>query len=221
MPDGTPNAAETTPIVEAPVPGQAPAAGSAQQEPQQVETPNLEEQRIRQIAQEEATRIAQSQVAKGENRINARIQQQLQALEQTKGVLKLTDDQVAEARKNIVTDAFTSEPEQPATDQQPEPELHPLAQVAFPIFDEVGVRVEDGDPEFNTLKPYLMDPAPTPAKLAKFVQATYAAAAAKNERLASNKEKASLRVPGGGAGAAPGEAPANSAADYWNKAYPK
>lgn len=121
-----------------------------------------------------------------------------------------------------VADQGGADYQQPQGDFEPTSaeDFHPLAQVAFPIFDEAGVRVIDGDPEFETLKRYLDDPQPSAGKLAKFVIATKAAVDAKRARMASNVAQAGLRVPSGGGGMT-GSAPAASAHDYWKSAYKK
>lgn len=99
---------------------ETPAAEAGSPQPQaQKETPQetLTAEDYRKIAREEAMRVAQSQMAKSENRINQRIAERFAALDQNKGLLKLSDEQVQQAQKDIIAEeqmkAFTPQPSQP------------------------------------------------------------------------------------------------------------
>src|SRR5689334_22701689 len=104
MPEPTSQAAQPEPVTPAgaQVPEFAPETGSTPAAEPQTEQKPLTLEDYRKIAREEATRIAQSQVAKGESRIQKQIQEKFDALEKTKTTLKLSDDQVKQAKQDIV-----------------------------------------------------------------------------------------------------------------------
>ncbi len=169
------------------------------QEPEpQKETPLTLDQ-IRVIAREEATRIAQSQVAKGENRIQGYIQQQIAALQQTKTLLGLSDQQVQAAQDKIIRDAYTQQIDgagQPTAQQyQQQPEMHPAIEAALSLMEAQGIIVEEGDPEFESIRPLLIAGAYN-----LLIPATKNAMALKTQRLQSRKGKAPVRTPGGAGG---------------------
>jgi len=195
---------------------------SPQAEPQ-TEKP-LTAEDYRRIAREEAKKVAQSQVAKGENRINQRIQEKFGALEESKGVLKLSDEQVQQARRDIVTDAY-SEPA--AQTGAPAPVAGDPIQVLNgylgAVFEEVGTAVTANDPEFKGLQEAI-DVAWTidgPQGLVKVQRAAIKAAESKAARLEAQRKNAAARVAGGGEGNTSGASPASSANELWNKAYKK
>jgi len=169
------------------------------QEPEpQKETPLTLDQ-IRGIAREEATRIAQSQVAKGENRIQGYIQQQIAALQQTKTLLGLSDQQVAAAQDKIIRDAYTQQIDgagQPTAQQyQQQPEMHPAIEAALAMMEAQGTIVEEGDPEFESIRPLL-----AAGDYRNLIATTKNAMAQKTLRLQSRKGKATVRAPGGASG---------------------
>lgn len=175
---------------------------SAQTEPQ-TEKP-LTADDYRRIAHEEATKVAQSQVAKGENRINQRIQEKFSALEESKGVLKLSEEQVQQARRDIVTDAYV-EPDAQTPAGAPPANGNPiqvLNSYLGAVFEEVGVAVTANDPEFKKLQDAI-DEAWTidgPQGLVKVQRAAIKAAESKLARLEAQRKNAAARVAGGGEG---------------------
>lgn len=184
---------ETTPAGETPV------------EPQTEKPLTLED--VRKLMRDEITPIIQSQVAKGENRIEKRIQERFAALEENKSTLKLTDDQVAEAKRAIISEeqmnAYSpaQSPTGEAAAPAPELELEQMERfVANQIeatFQEVGVRVTPDDvDEFKTINAAWNDPN---GSLAKTLIAVTKAAEAKAARLALQKQNAAARVVSGGA----------------------
>jgi hypothetical protein len=74
---------------------------------------------VRKIIREEVSPIIQSQVAKSENRTERRIQERFQQLEQNKGVLKLSDEDVVNARKAIIEEETMKAYEQPGQQGKP------------------------------------------------------------------------------------------------------
>lgn len=185
---------------EAPVPEQDVEPTPAEPEPQTEKPLSLEE--YRQIAREEALRAAQSQVAKGENRIQRFIQEKFQALEASKGVLNLSDEQVAQAKKDIVAQAY-EQPDAAAETTAPQPDaeaqLRSQSEFVFNQIDAVlaehGVQITPNDPEFKTIDAALRDPQ---GSLAKTMLTTAKAAASKAQRLAQTKGSAPARVAGSG-----------------------
>ena len=194
--------AATSPASEEAKPAeQAAQKASVQEQAQKEATPNLEE--YRKIAREEATRIAQSQVAKGENRINQRIQEQFKALDMNQKVLGLSDKQVAEARKEIVANAYIEdEPEQKANPPaQPESKTHPAVQRAYAFMEKKKTIVEESDPEFEKHIKSILTSGPNIDE-DELLLATAEAVKEKNARLASDKEKAPVRAAQSGTGTA-------------------
>ena len=201
-------------------------AGNTQPEPQTEQKPlTLED--VQRVAREEATRIAQSQVAKGENRIEKRIQEQLAALNASKGVLGLSDQQIEQAKQKIVTEAYTT-PEPQAGTPTSEPGATPDVDQAIQymnaeienVFAEVGTSVTSADPEFKDLQA-VIDAAWNDSKgLVKILRAADKAATAKAGRLQASRETAPARVVGGGPTSS-GQVPASNAHDAWEQAYKK
>lgn len=171
------------------------------EEPQKEKPLTREEYRA--IAREEATRAAQSHVAKGENRINQRIKEELAALEKSRGVLKLTDDQVEKARNDIVVKAYAEPDEPQASGLQGQPPTDEIIrqQAEFvygqinATFKDVGTEVTPNDAEFKMIEAALNDPQ---GSIAKTIRATVKAAEAKAARLEAQRKNAAARVVGGG-----------------------
>ena len=199
---------------------------STQAEPQTEQKPlTLED--VQRVAREEATRIAQSQVAKGENRIEKRIQEQLAALNASKGVLGLSDQQIEQAKQKIVTEAYTTpEPqtETPTSEPGAKPDVDQAIQYMNAeienVFAEVGTSVTSADPEFKDLQA-VIDAAWNDSKgLVKILRAADKAATAKAGRLQASKETAPARVVSSGPTSS-GQVPASNAHDAWEQAYKK
>lgn len=220
MPEETPQA---LPDTQAGQPGPRTAElFSPPQEPTQEQPLTVED--YRKIAREEASRIAQSQVAKGENRINQRIQEQFKALNVNREVLGLSDDQVTQAQQKIVTEAYSAEAKGPEA-QMPAPEVDKAIQYMNDRIDEVfqvvGTSVESGDPEFPKLQKVIDDSWNDPQGLTKITLAAREFATEKAARVASQKDAASARVMSGGDAMTSGEVTAASATDLWKNAYKK
>jgi hypothetical protein len=178
---------------------------------------------VRLLAREEATRIAQSQVAKGENRINERIQAQFAALNLNKQALGLTEEQVTQAKQRIVTDAFTVE--EAPTSATPAPDVDQAIQYLNAeignVFAQVGTNVTPADPEFQKLQATVDAAWNDPQGLTKILLAAQNAASTKAQRVAALQETAAARVVGGGGQSiTPGNS-ADSAHNLWENAYKK
>ena len=175
-----------------------PDEGSAQEQPQ-TERP-LTAEDYRQIAREEALRVAQSQMAKGENRINQRIAERFAALETNTGVLKLTEAQVAQAKREIVA-------EEQVKDFEPSPQASGKSQVTPPenvdagqfvsqqidvAFDSAGgTKVTPQDKEWATIQAQLDNPK---GSLFLTQLSAVEASRAKAARLAAQQQRAPARV---------------------------
>lgn len=198
------------------------------EEEQQTEKPltRADVQRIAdEISARNATRIAQSLVAKGENRITAKIQDQIRALNMNKDVLGLTPQQIEQARQKIVMDAYAEEPtgqeqasrSQSQVQQQPEAGIPVNVISAVKMMQDAGMIVEEGDPEFEQYIAPILNRNPNPGM--EIVRATAKAMDAKENRLNAKKSKSPARAPQGGGNSEGGNAPAKSSSDYWNGAY--
>lgn len=201
----TDNSQATPPELVTPTGAQVPETTtekvSSQQEPQ-TETP-LTPELVRQWAREEATRIAQSQVAKGENRIQALIKERFDALDKTKDTLKLTEAQVAQAKQNIVTEAYSTEEVEPQTTQPTstpdvDQAIQYLNEQIADVFEQLGTTVTKNDPEFKALQEAVDKSWNDPKGLAKILLTASTAAAAKAARLQKNTRNAPARIVGGG-----------------------
>jgi hypothetical protein len=184
------------------VPAQADDVSAPAEQVQQ-EQGQFDETRYRKIAQEEAAKIAQSFTAKAENRINQRIQEQIQALEMNKSVLGLSDEQVEAAKQKIVMKEMTAPPQtaQANAGDQPEypnqPQFHPIVAEALGMMEDEQMTIDEGDPEFEKyIKPHFSKATVDRT----FVADTTRAIDAKKARLALQKENAAARSPGGAGG---------------------
>jgi hypothetical protein len=145
----------------------------------------------------------QSQVAQGENRINDRIQKRFAALEQNKGALKLTDEQVTDAKRSIIEEEqmreFSPENPQGAGTQTNVPDMNEAERFVMDqveaVFAEAGIRVTTNDPEYKAIESAWNDPK---GSLAKTLIVVNQAAEKKANRIASLKKNAGARVVGGG-----------------------
>lgn len=171
-------------------------------EPQK-ETP-LTQEEIRAIIRDEATRISQSLVAKGENRTQRFIQQQVAALKQSQRYSGLTDQQIQDAAQKIAVDAYTNpqlyeEAGQPSQQPDSQTEMHPTVEAAISMMEARGTIVEEGDPEFDRFVKPLLERGAFNKEL---LSATLQAMDAKEKRTQDRKSKAAARAPGGGSGSA-------------------
>jgi len=142
--------------------------------------------------------LIQSQVDKAEYRISANAQAKIDALQLNKDVLNLTDEQVKQRSTEIVINDLASpraSAQAQAPNDQPPAGQDPIYDATMEIFTEAGVAVEEGDPEFATIKAVLDKPrASTAAYLAAVTRATDA----KKVRVAAQSESAGARTFSGG-----------------------
>lgn len=229
MPNEISQAAPLEPITpEAEVPEAATPEVSPQPEPQTEKPLSLDD--VRGLLQEEfiptISKSIQSQVAKGENRMNQRIAERFAALDANKGVLKLSDEQVQAAQQDIIREEQMSafRPAEPQNNgpQPASPNETVVRQVEFVyeqingIFDDVGTQVNANDAEWKTVQSALDDPK---GSLAKTLRAATKAAEAKSARIATQQKNAPARVISTGGESPSGETPAKSASELWGKAY--
>jgi hypothetical protein len=231
MQDETNSQAVAEPITQADeVAETTPDQGSTQAQPQ-TEAKPLTAEDFRQIAREEAMRVAQSQTAKSENRINQRIAERFAALDTNKGVLNLTDDQVKQAQKAIIEDeqmnAFAKPTPQAQSGQAQPPSTEPfdpgqfietLKTNAFKLAG--GTEVTPNDKEWAGMQAILDDPNGNPDL---FVLASIDASRAKAQRLQAQQKKAPGRLAGaaGAATAVQGYDPTKPASFYLEQAAKK
>lgn len=230
MPEPTSQATPQEPVTPegVQVPEFTPETGSPQPEPQTEKPPTLED--FRRIAREEATRVAQSQVAKGETRIRKEIQEKFAALDQTRSTLNLSDQQVAEARQKIVAEVYSSTDEEEPPTEQPQPQVESdvdqaiqfmNAQIGI-VFAEAGQSVTKTDPEFPDLQKAINAAWSDPNGLAKILTAAHKAAIAKTTRLQRTQQTAAGRVIGGGQPISGQVQPqVGSSLEVWEDAYKK
>jgi hypothetical protein len=197
---------------------------SPQAEPQTEQKPlTLED--VRALAREEATRIAQSQVAKGENRINQRIQEKIAALNLNKDELGYSEEQLAQAKQKIINNAFTAEDVPPTSAPPLTPDVDQAIQYLNAeiqnVFTEVGASVTPTDPEFAKLQATVDAAWNDPKGLTKILLAAQQAATLKAQRVTSQQSNAAARVTSGGGSPTPGNTTASSAHDLWENAYKK
>ena len=213
---------------QAQAPGSAAPQNASTTEQQPQETKPLTLQDVERIAEEKATRIAQSMVDKAEYRISKKAQDQISALELNKSVLGLDDTQVQQAKQKIIMDELTapSQPEAQPSTQQPvfesQPQGDPVLAFAQSVFDEVGTTVTPNDPEWAKIKEALDKNFndPTPAALARVTAAFTVAAQTKAARVSTNQEAAAARVGSGGAVTNGTNLDPNApASSFWKEAY--
>lgn len=159
---------------------------------------------VRGLLREEVFPVIQSQVAKGENRMNQRIAERFAALDANRGVLKLTDEQVQVAQQDIIRDeqmnAYKPREAQASNSQQaPSEDAAQQVQFVYQQIDQtfatVGTRVTPNDKEWATIEAALNDPK---GSLAATQLAAADAARAKGLRVSSQQKKAAARVTSGG-----------------------
>ena len=214
---------------------QAAAPGSAAPENASVTEQQSQEQQkpltlqdVERIAEERATRIAQSLVNKAEYRISQRAQEQIKALELNKSVLGLDDQQVQQSKQKIIMDELTAQP-QPSEPPSPQPVSQGqqagdvVAAFVNDIFEEVGTQVNQNDPEWKELQDVLDKSYNDQKGAIKVARAATKAAETKAARIAANQQNADARVSTGGSGAAGNNTldPNAPAVDFWKAAYRK
>ena len=207
-------------------PGGTPASVSPEastQEPQTQEPAALTIEAIEKLIEEKAQRIAQSMVDKAEARISKKAQEQIAAIELTRGTLGLSDEQVEQAKAKVIYKDL-AEPRQPepASSQPPAPksqapEVDPVIAETLETFKLEGVTIEPSDPEWKPLDAILKDPN---GNIHQYRKALYAQIEVKRQRVAANQEKAPARVVSGGQTQQPGDS-ATSAREYLRRAHQK
>ncbi len=187
-------------------PGSAAPATASTAEPKPQENQPLTMADVERIAEEKATRIAQSLVDKAEYRIGQKAQEQIKALEINKGVLGLTDQQVQEAKQKIIVDELTAQRNEPPSpspvSQGQAPASDPVIEFIGGIFSQQGTTVSKTDAEWASIQKVLDETwnDGSPAAIGKVTAVVTKAAQDKAARIASNQENAAARVGGGGAG---------------------
>jgi len=206
----------------------APASVSqepSQQAEQATETKPLTIADVERIAEEKAIRIAQSMVDKAENRISKKAQEQIKAIDASRQVLNLSDEDARAAKQRIIYDDLagqpTAEQASPATQpqQNQQPELHPIVQEFLDITGAAGVEIREGSAEWNEfIKPTWTDPN---ANVHQIRRAIYTAVDKVKERQASNADQAAARTVGGGTSNNSDGATNLSGRDYLQRAHRK
>ena len=129
------------------------------------EQKGLSAEEYRAIAREEATRAAQSLVDKAEARISKKAQEQIAAIDLTRQTLGLTDEQVHQAKQQVIYNDLTTPRQQeqastpqPARQVQAQTEIDPVIAETLEVFKTEGVTIETSDPEYKALDTILNDP---------------------------------------------------------------
>lgn len=179
---------------------------------------------VERIAEEKATRIAQSFVDKAENRISAKAQEQINALKLTQTALGLSDEQVEQAANKIVLNdlkaprAEQASPAPQAQTNQPAREIDPVIQETLDVFKAEGVTIEVSDPEYKPLDLILKDPN---GNIHQYRKELFRQIEAKRQRTAANAEKAPARVVSGGNTQTSSDPAKTTARDYLQRAHVK
>lgn len=156
---------------------------------------------VERIAEEKATRIAQSFVDKAENRISAKAQEQINALRLTQTALGLSDEQVEQAANKIVLNdlkaprAEQASPAAAAQTNHAAREVDPVIQETLDVFKAEGVTIETADPEYKPLDLILRDPN---GNIHQYRKELFRQIEAKRLRVTASAQTASARVLGGG-----------------------
>ena len=193
---------------------------------QAVESKPLTRADFEELISKEIKPLIQSQVDKAANRISKDAQAKIDALQQTKSVLNLSDEDVEKATNKIVMNDLTTRqaeqaspaPQTQTTQAQTEP-VHPAIAALMEIFQAEGEEVVETDPEWKEhIAKVWNDPNGTLPALRK---AAYQATEAKRQRKATNQQQAPARVISGGQLNQSGGAITSSAHDAWQEAYKK
>lgn len=180
---------------------------------------------VERIAEEKATRIAQSMVDKAEHRISKKAQEQIAAIDLTRQSLGLTDEQVEQAKQKVIYQDLTSPRQQeqastppPAQQVQAQTEVDPVIAETLDVFKAEGVTIEVGDPEYKPLDAILKDPN---GNIHQYRKELFKQIEVKRARVAANQQQAPARVISGGQSNQSGGAITSSAHDAWQEAYKK
>ena len=189
------------------------------------EQKGLSAEEYRAIAREEATRAAQSLVDKAEARISRKAQEQIAAIDLTRQTLGLTDEQVHQAKQQVIYNDLTTPRQQeqastpqPARQVQAQTEIDPVIAETLEVFKTEGVTIETSDPEYKALDTILNDPN---GNIHQYRKELFKQIDAKRQRVAANSQNAQARVVSGGQAQTNDGAPNASAREYLQRAHRK
>ena len=176
---------------------------------------------VERIAEEKATRIAQSMVDKAEHRISKKAQEKIEVIDS----LGLPNEQAEQAKQKVIYQDLTSPRQQeqastppPAQQVQAQTEVDPVIAETLDVFKAEGVTIEVGDPEYKPLDAILKDPN---GNIHQYRKELFKQIEAKRQRVATNQQQAPARVISGGQSNQSGGAITSSAHDAWQEAYKK
>lgn len=202
---------------------------TVQQEPQREELKPLTPEQYRALAREEAMKIAQSQVAKGENRMKEFIQSEFKKLDDLKDRLNLSPEQDKAIRDGIVRDALTKDFDEPANTQEQQRQTNQeqtqdqysdeagidiVTSEIQKVFNMVGTNLDENDKEFATVAKAIDDlfgvNRNNPKALEGVLKIVHQAAMSKSKRVAALNGTTNARTVGVG-GATTGKASMSTA----------
>ena len=176
---------------------------------------------VERIAEEKATRIAQSMVDKAEHRISKKAQEKIEVIDS----LGLPNEQAEQAKQKVIYQDLTSPRQQeqastppPAQQVQAQTEVDPVIAETLDVFKAEGVTIEVGDPEYKPLDAILKDPN---GNIHQYRKELFKQIEVKRARVAANQQQAPARVISGGQSNQSGGAITSSAHDAWQEAYKK
>ena len=176
---------------------------------------------VERIAEEKATRIAQSMVDKAEHRISKKAQEKIEVIDS----LGLPNEQAEQAKQKVIYQDLTSPRQQeqastppPAQQVQAQTEVDPVIAETLDVFKAEGVTIEVGDPEYKPLDAILKDPN---GNIHQYRKELFKQIEVKRARVAANQQQAPARVISGGQPNQSGGAITSSAHDAWQEAYKK
>ena len=176
---------------------------------------------VERIAEEKATRIAQSMVDKAEHRISKKAQEKIEVIDS----LGLPNEQAEQAKQKVIYQDLTSPRQQeqastppPAQQVQAQTEIDPVIAETLDVFKTEGITIETSDPEYKPLDAILKDPN---GNIHQYRKELFKQIEAKRQRKATNQQQAPARVISGGQPNQSGGAITSSAHDAWQEAYKK
>ena len=176
---------------------------------------------VERIAEEKATRIAQSMVDKAEHRISKKAQEKIEVIDS----LGLPNEQAEQAKQKVIYQDLTSPRQQeqastppPAQQVQAQTEVDPVIAETLDVFKTEGITIETSDPEYKPLDAILKDPN---GNIHQYRKELFKQIEAKRQRVATNQQQAPARVISGGQPNQSGGAITSSAHDAWQEAYKK
>ena len=176
---------------------------------------------VERIAEEKATRIAQSMVDKAEHRISKKAQEKIEVIDS----LGLPNEQAEQAKQKVIYQDLTSPRQQeqastppPAQQVQAQTEIDPVIAETLDVFKAEGITIETSDPEYKPLDAILKDPN---GNIHQYRKELFKQIEAKRQRKATNQQQAHARVISGVQSNQSGGAITSSAHDAWQEAYKK